>query len=299
MFIFKFLLRFLAYAGTAWKGGGKTVAAVWMLALAAWADSGPLELPDDVPYDGVTWLCAHNAMSNSRDGWWCPNQNWNIPEQLEAGVHAQMWDVWKVDGELKLRHGNGKLFFPGSISLKDALGHVRIYLEGHPRAVVTLILESYVDNKEVRRAFEKAGIAKYCAPAPVQQKWPTLGEMRKTGRRLVVMTDRPDGEENWPMPVWKYCVEIPWKAAAADRMANTLNRGLSDNGLLIVNHFVSTLVPMIQNAEKTNALKVLIGRSEVLRRLYARCVNFWVLDFVDTGDAMEFIRKQNAPGTLP
>lgn len=299
MFILRFLLRFSAPAGAAWKWGGKTVAAVWMLAMAAWADSWPLELPDNVPYDGVTWLCAHNAMSNSRDGWWCPNQNWNIPEQLEAGVHAQMWDVWKKDGELVLRHGNGKLFFPGSISLQDALGHVRVYLEGHPRAVVTLILESYADNEEVRRAFEKAGMAKYCAPAPVQQRWPTLGEMRKTGRRLVVMTDRPDGEGNWPMPVWKYCVETPWKAAAANRMANTLNRGLSTNGLLIVNHFVSTLVPMIENAEKTNVLKVLRGRSEALRRLYARRVNFWVLDFVDTGEAMEFIREQNSPGTVP
>lgn len=285
MFIFNFLSRSATFAGEV----------VCMLTMTAWPGPWPLELPDAVPYDGVSWICAHNAMSNSRDGWWCPNQNWNIPEQLKAGIHAQMWDVWKKDGELVLRHGNGRLFFPGTITLQDALDHVRVYLEGNPRAVVTLILESYVDNGEVRKAFEKAGMGKYCAPPPENQEWPTLGEMRKTGRRLVVMTDRPDGEGNWPMPVWKYGVETPWKTAAADRMDNTLNRGDSANGLLIANHFVSTPVPLLQNAEKTNALEALRRRAEALRLAYGRRVNFWVLDFVDRGDALQFAREQNTP----
>lgn len=299
MFIFNFLLRIVTFAGAIWKWGEKTGAAVCMLSMTAWAGSWPLELSDAVPYDGVSWICAHNAMSNSRDGWWFPNQNWSISEQLKAGIHAQMWDVWKKGGELALRHGNGKLFFPGSISLQDALGHVRVYLEGHPRAVVTLILESYVDNGEVRQAFEKAGMAKYCAFPPKKQEWPTLGEMRKNGRRLVVMTDRPDGEENWPMPVWKYCVETPWKVHDADRMVNTLNRGDPANGLLIANHFVSTPVPMIRNARKTNVLEALRRRSESLRLAHGRRVNFWVLDFVDAGEAGQFAREQNALGSEP
>lgn len=299
LFIFNLLSRAAFLAGKVWKQAGKAGAAGCMLSLTAWAGSWPLELPDTAPFDGVSWLCAHNAMSNSRDGWWCPNQNWNIPEQLKAGVHAQMWDVWKADGELVLRHGNGTWFFPGSISLHDALEHVRVYLERHPRAVLTLILESYADNAEVRKAFEKAGVAKYCALPPEGRNWPTLGEMRKTGRRLVVMTDRPDGEGNWPMPIWSYCVETPWKTASADRMPNMLNRGRPGNGLLIVNHFVSTPVPMIENARKTNVLDVLRRRSEALRLAYGRRVNFWVLDFVDTGEVVPFMREQNALGREP
>ena len=151
-----------------------------------------------------------------------------------------------------------------------------------------------MDNGEIRKVFEKAGVAGYCALPPEKRKWPSLGEMRKTGRRLVVMTDRPDGEGNWPLPVWNYCVETSWKTASADRMSNTLNRGRASNGLLIANHFVSTPIPLIQNAKKTNVLEALRRRSEALWLAYGRRVNFWVLDFVDTGDAEQFIREQNA-----
>lgn len=253
----------------------------------------PLELPDSLPYHEVEWLCAHNAMSNSHDGWWFPNQHWNIEEQLREGIHAQMWDVWEQEGRLVLRHGNGTGFWPGAIALSAALKKVRLYLEENPRAVITLILESYVDHAKLRKVFQESGMEPYCCTRPSGQAWTTLGDMRKTGKRLVVMTDRTGDEKLWPMPVWDYCVETSWKNVDVGRMLNALNRGHAGNGLFMVNHFIASLVPLVDHAAETNTLEALVCRAAALRKIYDRKVNFWVLDFVDVGEAAAFIRQRN------
>lgn len=252
----------------------------------------PLNVPDSIPYDRVSWLCSHNAMSNSMDGWVCPNQNWDIPSQLRAGIHAQMWDVWEHDGELVLRHGNRTVSYPGSIPLKEALGFIKSYLSLNPRAVVTVIFESYVSNGAIRKVADEAGMTDFCAVLPEKGTWPTLGEMRSSGKRLILLTDRPDGV-GWPMPVWKHAVETPWKNVSEVSMSDDQGRGSVDNRLFMVNHIVSTWRPARSVAERVNSMDILRARSERIWRKWGRNPNFWVLDFVDIGDGRKFVHEVN------
>jgi hypothetical protein len=253
----------------------------------------PLDLPDAMPYDKVVWLCSHNAMSNGMDGWVCPNQNWNIPSQLQAGIHAQMWDVWLQGEELVLRHGNETASFPGAIPLRRAFGMVGEYLRNNPRAIVTLILESYVPNASIRKVAGEAGVFDFCTVLPVNGSWPTLGEMRAQGKRLVMLTDRPDGVGQWPMPVWEHCVETPWKNKSADAMDDAPGRGREKNRFLIVNHLVSAFRPSRATAETINAAGVLQERIRRIQARWGRQPNFWVMDFVDIGDGRTCVHDWN------
>lgn len=243
----------------------------------------PLTLADELVYDQVSWICSHNAMSNSQDRWMLPNQGWNIPTQLERGIHAQMWDVWEKGGELVLQHANRHIALPGSIKLSQAIGFVVEYLNQHPQAVITLILESYVDNEKVREVFKDAGAGEFCLVHPPGRAWPTLGELRASNKRLLIFTDRPDGEDKWPMPVWKHCVETPWEAKSKDDLKAAYNRGNKDNALFIVNHFITNPFPSRKQARELNSAEALKQRGTALREGLGRTVNFWTLDFVDEG----------------
>ncbi len=266
--------------------------------ISPWAS--PMDLPDDMRYDEVTWLCAHNAMSNGMDGWVCPNQGWNIASQLKAGVHAQMWDVWDEDGSLVLKHGNGSVFFPGVLSLNEAFRSLGEYLRANPRAVVTVILESYVPNELIRKVAEESGVYNFCQSLPVKGTWPTLGEMRASGKRLVLLTDRPDGNDEWPMPLWKHSVETPWKNESPESLVNTPGRGEVGNRLLIVNHMVSGLRPSRAVARELNSTSALDKRKKKIGEQWGRgrIINFWVLDFVDIGDGRRFVQESNSFSTI-
>lgn len=258
------------------------------------ASESPDRLPDSVRYDGVMWLCAHNAMSNSEDGWRFPNQQGKMETLLDAGVHALMWDVWMQDGKIVLRHGPEWAALLGSRPLQDALAELKAWMEGHPQAVVTLIFESYVEAEQVAGEFDRAGLSGMCFERQKGKPWPMLGEMRRGGKRLVVMTDRPgDGAPAWLLPVWKHCVETPWQASTAAELKNTFNRGDRKNDLLIVNHFVTPLTASRSVSEQINALDVLKAREAAVRREMGRNPNFWVLDFVELGDGLRFAAEVN------
>ncbi len=254
----------------------------------------PDRLPDAVHYDSVMWLCAHNAMSNSEDGWKFPNQQGKMETLLDAGVHALMWDVWMQDGKIVLRHGPEWAALLGSRPLQDALAELKAWLEEHPQAVVTLIFESYVEAVQLAAAFDRAGLSGMCYEWQEGKPWPALGDMRRSGKRLVVMTDRPgDGAPAWLLPVWKHCVETPWQASTAAELKNTFNRGDRKNDLLIVNHFVTPLTASRSISEQVNALNVLKAREAAVRREMGRTPNFWVLDFVELGDGLRFATEMN------
>lgn len=257
------------------------------------ASAFPLSLPDDLPYDSVSWLCSHNAMSNSQDKWAFPNQEWSIARQLEEGIHAQMWDVWEKKGELVLQHGNSHFALPGRLAFSRAAGIVVDYLEKNPDAVVTLILESYVPNEAVRKAFEAAGAGQYCFSLQPGDPWPALGELRRSNKRLVVFTDRPDKDGHWPMPLWTHCVETPWSAKKPEDLENKYNRGKKENKLLIVNHFLTNPIASRKSAETVNTLEKLSERNAQLEKKLGRKGNFWVLDFVETGGGKDFIFSIN------
>lgn len=262
---------------------------------SAFAGNNEPALPaDEIRYDKVTWLCAHNAMNNAEDGWLIPNQNWSISRQLSKGVHAQMWDVWPEGDRIVLRHGPPEATPLGTSPLEDALKEVVSYLKKNPRAVITLFLESYVEAEALRTVFEQTGAAAYCYKQSTKAPWPELGTLRKSGKRLIVFTDRPDHKNTWLMSQWNHCVETPWKSTSTENMPNCYDRGKKENSLFIVNHFVTNPLPTPDQALKANSLPVLQKRFQDLKTMLGRTPQFLTVDFTDKGDCFRFLRDSES-----
>ncbi len=249
-----------------------------------------LALSDETLYDEITWICSHNAMSNHAENWLMPNQLWSIPQQLEHGIHAQMWDIWMLKGEPYLRHGNGKLFDTGKKSLLAACKEVKHYLDEHPRAVITLILESKVDDNSILKALKDSGLESMRFSPPHQfQDWPSLGTLRKDNKRLIILCDRRT--ENF-IQLWDHAVETDWVNRDAKLMNNKLRRGKPENPLLILNHFVGTPLPSRSASKIANSKAILEKRENDIDQLYQRRANFWTLDYIGCADALEYISKR-------
>jgi hypothetical protein len=89
--------------------------------------------------------------------------------------------------DLWLRHSVCEL---GATRMVDALEIFREYLEGQRREVVILFIEPYVPPWAIADVFERAGLDRYVASLPGDEPLPTLGELMRSNRRVIVFSEK-------------------------------------------------------------------------------------------------------------
>lgn len=265
----------------------------WLYLLASLCGAAPR-------YDQITWLCTHNSMSSSEAGWKLANQTHTIEKQLSSGVRALMLDIHVQDRKLVLRHGPPAARVFGFQPLPDALQTIRTFLVRNPDAIVTLILESYAPSKDVAAAISNANLATYCHTQNTEKPWPTLDTLRKSGKRLVVFSDRVEKgttAPDWYMYVWQHCWETDWQAVSTDDLLNAKQRrGKQSNKLFILNHFITNTFPSRKASKDANSLPFLSRRIAKARKDFGKKPNFLVLDFYEQGDASSIVKRLNQQG---
>jgi len=268
---------------------------LWLPGLGASAETeAPSPDPDaallDRRYDQVTALMTHNAMSNRAEGWLLPNQNFGLTRQLKDGVRGLMLDVHLVGGRPHLVHSKS---FLGKRPLVDGLKEIGAFLNKTPRAVITIIFESYVDGQLVRKAFRDAGLLDSLHHQKPSAPWPTLRQMVAADRRLVVMTDRGGGQ--WPgyHDVWKHCWETHFSVKRVEDFSFGRNRGQASNRLLILNHFLTRPTASVTLARQANASAILKPRMVACHQQTGRRPHFVVVDFYDVGEARRVVAAFN------
>lgn len=260
------------------------------------------------PYDQVRNVTTHNAMSNATDGWTGPNHNLDVPAQLASGVRALMIDTYRA-GDL---NGIGLVQVPGvdpddpylchtfcslgSQPLVEGLVEIREFLDADPGAVVTLIVESYLDHDLTAAAFIAAGLDDY-AYTHAGGAWPTLGELIDSGERLVVLQDRSvDSQYPWLMHVWTWAFETGFSNAVPSDFTCNGNRGNTSSDLFILNHFLTNVFGSPELAAQVNGNPLLIDRAEQCEAVHGRAATFVTVDFSDIGDVFAAVDILNGVG---
>jgi hypothetical protein len=243
-------------------------------------------------YDEVTYATTHNSMSSAEDGWILPNQETDVPHQLEAGVRALMLDVHSWLGDTYLCHGT---CLGGFQRLADGLAEIRAFLDAHPAEVVTLVFESYVPVEDVEAAFVESGLIALVHEQAPGEPWPTLGEMIDAGRRVVVLSDRDGGARPWHHGLWTFAWETDWAAQAPEDLTCEPNRGTPGNDLFILNHFLTDPTARRDLAELVNHDPFLGDRARACQTAFGHVPNFVTVDFHEIGDLLPVVDALNAP----
>ena len=239
-------------------------------------------------YDQNTYLTTHNAMSSVADKWLFPNQTHNITRQLSDGVRALMLDLHEIDDEVFLVHSKP---FLGKRPLVDGLNEIRQYIEAHPKTVITIIFESYVSAESVLRCFKETQLTKYIHQQEVNKEWPTLNEMIRNGKRLVLFSDKGGGQWSGYHDVWQFCTETHFSVKSVNDFSFKLNRGKPANQLLILNHFLTNPVAATTLAQQANSPELLYRRLEQCKIQTKKHPTFVVVDFYEIGETLKTVDR--------
>jgi len=208
-----------------------------------------------------------------------------------------MLDLHLVDKKIVLSHGAKGLSILGSQPLKTELKTYHDFLTNNPKAIITLILESYVPAKDVAAEIEAAGLVKFAHSQDPAKPWPTLETLRKSGKRLIIFSDRAKGNgcPAWYHPVWEHCTETHWSnKTPADLLANRPGRGNMKNSLFILNHFIQDPLSTAKLAGSVNNLAFLKKRYTAFQKSHPnRRPNFITVDFASVGDGLAFVKSLN------
>lgn len=70
--------------------------------------------------------------------------------------------------------------------------------DAHSREVVTVFIQDEVTPANTAAAFQRAGLLPYVHVQAENRPWPTLGQMVRSGRRLVVLMENHGGGSAYP-----------------------------------------------------------------------------------------------------
>jgi hypothetical protein len=244
----------------------------------------------DRRYDEVAYPTAHNAMSNSDEHFYLPNQHHGLSRALEDGVRGFMIDTHYCDGEPSLAHSECWL---GHKPLSVGLCEITQFLDTHPNEVVSLQIEPYITDADTVTAFEESGLVDYVRYQPHDAPFPTLGQMIDDDRRLMVFIESGGGDPNWLMPLFDYSFDTPYTFATAADFNCDVNRGSTANPLFTINHWLQNPGSDPQWAQIANANPLFIDRVRQCQMERGRFPNFIAVDFYDIGELFSVVRAVN------
>ena len=234
-------------------------------------------------YDQMTWLAQHNAFANSDDHWIHVMSTFSIDKQLKGGVRALALDAHSHDGSVMMCHGDrapdpctgaaGSNYALPRKTLGDELSLVKTFLDQNPSQIVTVFLESYIDDAaRIRAEIDAAGLTGYVfdpADDPdwkiSSQGWPTVDWMVQQNRRFVIFTDSSKDEDNQvgAAYVWRYTVENTYDLGNTGQNLDCANR--SESGelstkekMFVMDHFRS--LPNLVAAQQDNQKDGIMNR---------------------------------------
>lgn len=194
----------------------------------------------------------------------------------------------------------------GAVALVPALRQVRDFLVANPGEVLVVVNEDYVKPEDFVAAIEDAGLDELAYQGPLGSRRPTLGELVRSGQRLVVMAENEAGAAPWYRDAYgdvlketPFSFDRPRLLTDEAKLADSCeaNRGSEDNPLFLLNHWIDTSPsPRPSNAKKVNTRPALLARADECERLRGDAPNLVAIDFYLTGELVDAVRELNGVG---
>lgn len=274
------------------------------------------------PYDAVSFLATHNSMSSSDAGFINAEQDPTIVGQLNNGVRALLIDFhyWRTAAPVerylrRLPAPSRAALTPlisdigarpgvwlchvacqlGATPAVPALHAIGDWLRAHRDAVVTLIIEDHTNPADTMTTLERAGLRRYAWSQPSPgSPWPSLGEIVRSNRRLVLFTERADEHVPWLANYHRVGAETEFRADSPADLTCARGRGPAYARLFLLNNWVSSsLAPSRAEAAIVNSAEALGRRAARCRRERHMLPNFVAVDFAAIGQALAVVDRLN------
>ena len=193
----------------------------------------------------------------------------------------------------------------GAYPIVDAFREYRDFLAVNPNEVLMLVIEDYVEPKDIADAVNESGLIDYVYKGPLDPP-PTLQEMIDSGGRVVIMAEKEGGGSSIPwyhagydddlLAETPYTFKKPEALLDPKRVADSCrpNRGPDTALYFLLNNWIDTTPqPKPSNAEKVDAKQALITRIRRCQRLRDMYATLIAVDFDQEGDLFDVVQKLN------
>jgi hypothetical protein len=182
----------------------------------------------------------------------------------------------------------------GATRMVDVLRELRSFLEANRGEVVVLFIEPYVPPAAIARTFRRAGLARSVATLRRDEPLPTLGELVRTNRRVVVFTEKDaDGSVPWYLDGFSFIQDTPLGARTPGQLRCRRYRGTADSPLLMLNQWADVFPPRLTANPPFQRERALLDRAHRCARDRGLPVNLIAVDFYDQGALLRVVDELN------
>jgi hypothetical protein len=269
--------------------------------------------------DEVVFAGSHNAMSSNALGWQLAMQDGDMITQLDHGIRALLIDAlyWHAEGRLDgdeaaddaaatveaalgddqpragtwLCHGFCAL---GATDLTSGLSDINIWLDENPNEALLVIVQDEISTEDLEAAFSDSGLLDRAFVHQPGTPFPTLGELVDLDQRVLVYGENQGEPGTWFQNGFDAAfTETPYTFAVPSDFSCAPNRGVDSNPLFLINHWITTGIPVREAAISINSRDALLERVRECEAERGRLPTILATDFVETGDLIAVVEGLN------
>jgi hypothetical protein len=205
--------------------------------------------------------------------------------RLGAGDATGERDVWLCHTVCEL----------GATRMVDSLEEMRKFLDENRGEVLILFIEPYVPPAEIANVFQSSGLDRYVVTLARDEPLPTLGQLVRRNRRVVVFTEKDaDGTVPWYLDGFSFVQDTPLGATKVRQLRCDRERGSADSPLAMINHWADVFPPRREANMPFQRRQVIVDRAHRCARRLGVTVNLIPVDHYDLGDLIPAVDELNA-----
>jgi hypothetical protein len=279
----------------------------------------------DRPVNEIAYASTHNAMSIADYGWIWPSHDGSVTDQLQAGmrgflIDTHYWDdqawiethldylppdmqgaVQDILNSIELGQEDGNYLCHmmcglGATELEETLAEMKRFLDSHPNEVIIIVFEDLISPADTALAFQESGLDELVYTYEEGERWPTLRELIRQNRRVLVMAESAGPPPDWYLHAWDYTEETPYafsELADFDETSCQPNRGDTGKPFFLLNHWITRASPSRVDAAVLNDYDYLLERAQRCADERGQIPNLVGINFYLNGDVFDVVDELN------
>lgn len=167
---------------------------------------------------------------------------------------------------------------PAQTKITSVLKTVKKFLDTHPNEIVTLFLEVFSGKSDsIVQACDQTGISTYLYVQPTDADWPTINELIKKNKRLIIFTSKPINAKYFNQKK-HFCWSTPYNYENVEKLKKELKEPgkgppgawkTKKNKLWIMQNFVTKQTHGSKEAaQQVNNKSVILSRANAYKKKY-------------------------------
>ena len=181
----------------------------------------------------------------------------------------------------------------GATHMVSGLREVRDFLRGHPGEVVVILVEPFVSPERVEEAFRKSGLLRYAAELDRDEPMPTLRQLIRDDKRVVVFTERSGGAYPWYHDQFSFTQDTPLGVEHPRDFSCDFARGDENSPIFMLNRWVDRFPPPLTDNRRASEREALLPYARRCQRRRGLLPNLIAVDFYEQGDIVAVARELN------